>query len=115
MEQQKPFVPRGDQDAPAPLRLAEALVAGIPPADLARALHRQESWVRQHRALVSPAAHVLFASGRLRSVSAYARLRRLPPQARRRLLDAGGLITVARCAQALPPTRVPGRRDGGAL
>ncbi|MHB1528597.1 MAG: hypothetical protein ACYCXT_04055 [Acidiferrobacteraceae bacterium] len=105
MEQQKQFA----------LRISEALVAGIPPADMARALHRQESWVRQHRALVSPAAHVLFASGRLRSVSAYARLRRLPPRARRRLLDAGGLITVARCAQALPPTRVSGPQGGGAL
>lgn len=119
MEQQKQCAPRGlgcvDRDTPVPLRISEALIDGIAPADLARALHRQASWVRQHRVLVSPAAHVLFASGRLRSVLAYAHLRRLPPRVRRALLDAGGLITVARCAQARAATRVPDRRDGGAL
>lgn len=121
MEQQKRCAPRGvardDRDTPAPLLIAEALIAGIAPADLARVLHRQESWVRQHRALVAPGAYVLFANGRLRTVGAYARLRRLPPRARRKLLDAGGLITVARCAQALerPQTTGPGRRGRGAL
>ena len=119
MEQRNKIVPLGagrvDRDTPAPLLIADALAAGIPPADLARALQRQESWVRQHRALVSPGAHVLFASGRLRSVSAYARLRRLPPRARRAILDAGGLITVARCAQARSPVGVPDQRGGGAL
>lgn len=82
------------------LLIADALAAGVPAATIAGCLGRPEDWVRRHTALVSPAARVLFATGRLRSVVAYGRLLRLPPQARRALLDAGGLITAARCAQA---------------
>ena len=92
----------GDDDdyTLSPLGIADALAAGIPAAILARYLGRPEPWVRQHAVLVSPAPRALFAAGRLRSVAAYTRLLDLSPQVRRTMLDAGGPITVARCAQA---------------
>ncbi len=93
----------GDYDAYtlSPLGIADVLAAGIPAATLARYLGRPEPWVQAHAVLVSPAPRALFAAGRLRSMAAYTRLLGLSPQARRDLLDAGGPITVARCAQAL--------------
>ena len=84
----------------SPVCIADALAAGIPAAALARYLGRPEPWVQAHAALVAPAPRALFAAGRLQSVAAYTRLLDLSPQARRDLLDAGGPITVARCARA---------------
>lgn len=86
--------------AAAPLLIADALTAGVPPAVIAQNLGRPEQWVRRHADLVSPGVRALFASGRLRSVTAYACFLRLPAAARRDILDAGGGITVARCARA---------------
>lgn len=83
-----------------PLEITEHLSAGIPPAVIARSLGRPESWVRRHRELVAPGVHALFATGRLRSLAAHTGFRALPAKVRRRLLDAGGCITLARCTTA---------------
>jgi len=91
----------------APLSIADALTAGVPPAVIAQNLGRPEYWVRRHADLVSPGVRALFASGRLRSVTAYASFLRLPAAARRDILDAGGCITAARCARARAAEKTP--------
>ena len=94
-----PSSPRLRRAPATPLVIAEQLTAGVPPAAIARCLARPEPWVRQHVDLVAPGVRALFVSGRFRSLAAYTGFLELPAVARRRILDAGGRITVARCAQ----------------
>ena len=96
---------------PVAVRVSEALAAGVAPAVLARLLGRPEPWVRGHARLVSPGVRALFLSGRLASIDDWDRFLQLPPVARRRLLDGGGAITVARCTRSRRACPDP-RRSG---